>query len=101
MAGGYIDNNIILSSAEVYEQVVVSHTSLSFSDQVVGTTSASQPITLTNYASTPLGITSIAIGGTNAPNFAETDNCTGNVAAGASCSINVTFTPDALGRRLS
>ena len=65
----------------------------------MGTTSASQATTLTNNESTALTITSVAVSGANASDFAETDNCVGNVAAGASCSINVTFTPAALGSR--
>jgi hypothetical protein len=88
-----------LASAELYVPVVVLPASLSFSNQVVGTTSASQTATLTNNQSTALSITSIAFSGTNASDFAETDNCIGSVTAGASCSINVTFTPAALGSR--
>jgi hypothetical protein len=88
-----------LASAELYEQVVVLPTSLSFSNQVEGTTSASQAVTLTNNQSSALGITSVTFSGTNASDFAETDNCDGSLSAGASCSINVTFTPATLGSR--
>ena len=101
IAAGYnaLGGSTILASAELYELVVLSPTSLSFSGQVPGTTSASQAVTLTNNQSTALGITGIAFSGTNASDFAETDNCIGSVAAGASCTINVTFTPAALGSR--
>jgi hypothetical protein len=68
---------------------------LTFS-QNLGTTSASQPVTLTNPGgSGSLLISNIGITGTNATNFAQTNNCGGNLAAGASCTINVTFTPPA------
>ena len=40
---------------------------------------------------TALTITSIAVSG----DFAETNNCGSSVAAGGSCTINVTFTPTA------
>jgi hypothetical protein len=98
IAGGY-DGTSISASAELYELVIASPTSLSFSGQVVGTTSASQTVTLTNNQSTALSITGIAFSGTNASDFAETDNCIGSVAAAASCSINVTFTPAGAGSR--
>jgi hypothetical protein len=71
----------------------VSAPSLTFSNQNVGTTSASQPITLSNTGNAALTITSIA----TSANFAETDNCAGSVAASSSCTLNVTFTPTATG----
>jgi hypothetical protein len=71
----------------------VSPGSLTFSNQSVGTTSASQPVTLSNTGNAALTITSI---GTSA-NFGQTNNCAGSVAASGSCTINVTFTPTATG----
>ena len=88
-----------LASAELYELVIVSPANLSFSGQIVGTTSAPQAVIFANNQSTALSITTIAFSSTNASDFAETDNCIGSVAAGASCSINVTFTPGAAGSR--
>ena len=73
--------------------------SLSFGNQNVGTTSASQALTLTNSQSTGLTGISVSIAGTNAGDFAETDNCGTTVAANSSCTINVTFTPTAAGAR--
>jgi len=98
IAGGY-DTASVLAGAEVYELVAVLPASLSFSDQVINVKSASQSVTLTNNQSTALSITNVAIGGTNAPDFAETNNCLGSVAAGASCLMSVTFTPAAAGSR--
>jgi hypothetical protein len=100
VAGGGNSNATSIAGAELYELVGVFPTNLSFSNQVIGTTSTSQTVTLTNNDSTVLSITSIAISDTNASDFAETDNCIGSVAAGASCSINVTFTPAAAGSRM-
>src|SRR5207237_919784 len=73
--------------------------SLAFSTQQVGTTSPSQPVTLTNNGSSSLSITSIAITGSNSSDFAQTTNCGSSVARGASCTINVTFSPTATGTR--
>jgi FG-GAP-like repeat/Protein of unknown function (DUF1573)/FG-GAP repeat len=68
---------------------------LTFPSQWVGTTSAAQTFTLTNIGSAPLTISSIAING----DFAQTNACGTSVAAGASCTITVTFTPTAAGTR--
>jgi len=66
---------------------------LTFADQTVGTTSAPQTMTLTNSGSAILNVTSIQTTG----NFAETNNCPSSLAVGASCAINVTFSPQGSG----
>jgi beta-propeller repeat-containing protein/ASPM-SPD-2-Hydin domain-containing protein len=73
----------------------LSPTNVAFGNRIVGTTSAAQPLTLTNSGSASLAITSIAVSG----DFAQTNNCGGSVNAGANCAINVTFTPTAPGTR--
>jgi len=75
--------------------VSLSPSSLSFSSQAVGTTSAAQTVTLTNSGNAALNITGISAIG----DFAQTNNCGSSVAAGANCSISVTFTPTASGLR--
>ncbi|HEV2494752.1 MAG TPA: choice-of-anchor D domain-containing protein [Terriglobia bacterium] len=77
--------------------VSLSPSSLTFSSQTVGTTSAAQAVTLTNAGTATLTITSIAVTGTNAADFAQTNNCGTSVAPNANCRINVTFTPSASG----
>jgi hypothetical protein len=67
-------------------------TGLTFGAQMVGT-SSSQPITLTNLASTPLTINSIMTAG----GFAQTNNCGSNLVGNANCTISVTFLPSAPG----
>jgi hypothetical protein len=68
----------------------VSPPSLTFGNQDLGTTSASQPVTLSNTGAVALTLTSI----TASANFGETDNCGGSVAPnGGSCTINVSFSP--------
>jgi len=72
---------------------------LTFGAQVVGTTSAPQVVTLTNNLTTTLTISSVGFTGNNSGDFAQTNNCGTSVNAGASCTINVTFTPAASGTR--
>jgi len=67
--------------------------SLQFGSIGIARTSAAQVATLKNTGNAALSITSIAIGGANPSDFAQTNNCGASLAAGASCSINVTLTP--------
>jgi hypothetical protein len=69
----------------------VSPASLAFGGQLLGTTSAAQPVTLKNTGNVALTITKISISG----DFSQSNNCGGSLSAGSSCTINVTFTPQA------
>jgi hypothetical protein len=74
----------------------VNPASLTFASQVFGTASTAQTVTLTNTGSVALTPTGIAMNG----DFSETDNCVNvSLAAGGSCTIQVTFTPTATGSR--
>jgi hypothetical protein len=73
--------------------------SMTFASQALGTTGSAQAVTLTNSGGTTLNITSIALTGTNPSDFAQTNDCGASVAAGANCTISVTFTPSASGSR--
>ncbi len=73
----------------------VSPTSLTFTSQTVNTTSAAQPVTLQNVGNTTLTISAVNVSGAD---FAQTNNCT-TLAANATCTVNVTFTPQAAGAR--
>ncbi len=79
--------------------VVLNPTGLSFGNQAVGTTSAVQAITVTNNQTVGLAITSIA---TSVSDFMPTSNCPASpstLPANASCTVNVAFTPKAIGAR--
>ncbi|MGD0324798.1 MAG: choice-of-anchor D domain-containing protein [Terriglobia bacterium] len=73
--------------------------SLAFGNQTINTTSTAQTVTLTNTGNAALNITSLALTGTNASDFAQTNTCGSSVAAGSNCTISVTFTPAASGSR--
>jgi hypothetical protein len=75
--------------------VALAPTNLTFSSQPVGTTSAAQTVTLTNIGKTVLEFTNASTTG----EFGQTNNCPASLAAGASCTISVTFTPTATGNR--
>jgi hypothetical protein len=66
--------------------------SLSFSGSV-GTITAAQTLTLRNSGNAPLIISSISLTGANPDDFTQTNSCGASLAAGASCTIRVTFSP--------
>ena len=80
--------------------VSVSPSSLDFGTQAEGTKST-MPLTaiLTNNDSVAYTISSIAVSGTDAADFAATNTCSTSLAAGASCTISVNFTPGDVGSR--
>ncbi len=71
----------------------VSPTSLKFGNVVVGTTSPVLGATLQNKGIASFAVTGISLTGSSAPLFAQTNDCPATLAAGASCTIGVTFSP--------
>jgi HYDIN/CFA65/VesB family protein/centrosomal CEP192-like protein len=82
-----------LTGTGVTTTASLSPTSLTFPRQSVGTTSTAQSSTLTNTGAVGMAISSSAV----SVNFAQSNNCGSSLAAGAKCTISVTFTPTATG----
>jgi len=72
--------------------VSASTTSLAFGSVTVGSSSAPQVVTLTNTGGA--AATSFAVGAVPS-GYSRTTTCTASLAAGASCTISVTFSPTA------
>lgn len=89
----------LLATGDAAPAVTLQPTSLSFPAQAVGSASAAKNILLTNSGGSDLKITGISVGGTAPSDFTATNNCGTLVAAGASCTIAVTFKPVAVGTR--
>jgi hypothetical protein len=85
-----------LTGTGVPPTITLSATSLTFGDQKVHTTSAPQTVTLTNNGPGPLTVNVI---GNQSNDFSVGSTCVGTVAASASCTISVTFTPQENGTR--
>jgi len=77
----------------------LSANAISFATQLVTATSSSQNVTITDNSTRTLAISSIVVSGANTTDFNEQDNCGTSLAAGATCTITVTFTPSATGAR--
>jgi len=72
--------------------VTATPASLTFATQAVATTSASKSLTLKNTGTSATSVLVAASG-----DFAQTNTCGGLLGAGASCTVNVTFTPTNVG----
>ena len=62
-------------------------------------TSVPQTITLSNTGKVTLSISNLTVAGANPGDFAQANTCGATVAAGANCSLSVTFAPTAMGSR--
>jgi hypothetical protein len=72
---------------------------LTYSAQLVGTTSPPQTANFYNAGASPLDLTGIQITGSDPNDFSQTNNCPNSIPVGGSCQIQVTFTPTAAGTR--
>jgi hypothetical protein len=85
------------------DTLVLSSSGLTFGNQIVGSQSGVLTETLTNTASSDMVISSVAITTSwtsNAGEFTQrSTTCGSSLAPGASCAINVTFTPGQTGLR--
>ncbi len=79
--------------------ISISSNSVNFGNQVLGTTSQSQSVTLTNVGTETLNISSVMLGGANPGDFTLINTCGNSLAPGAKCTAGATFTPAGLGTR--
>ena len=79
--------------------VKLSSEGVNFGDQKVGTKSQPAAIKLTNTGTTSLTVDQIVIKGADPGDFSRTSNCGKSVPSGGSCTIKVTFDPQAKGKR--
>src|ERR1700722_11951743 len=78
----------VTASLNSWAQIVVSPASVAFTTkQVVGTTSASKPVTITNNSATAQAVKFVMSG-----DFTTPDNCGGSIAGGGgTCTANISF----------
>ena len=75
----------------------IAPTGISFGTEIVGNSSAAQTVTVTNTGALPLAVDGIGVAGANSGSFSATNNCGASLAAGVSCTIQVSFLPTTLG----
>ena len=79
--------------------LVFSPATLNFGNQPTGTVSAPLTLTVSNTGGAAQSIGSLAMTGANASEFNANTTCVSSLAAGAQCSISITFSPGAVGSR--
>ncbi len=93
-------NSTSLAATYAGSPILKLPTSVSFPSQLINTTGAAQSVKVTNSGTKALSISGITLGGTDAAEFAIMSNgCGASLAAGASCTVKVKFTPTALGKQ--
>ena len=93
-------HSVSLTGTGTQPVVSLSPSSLSFGTWTLGSSSTMQNVTVSNTGSGPLNVSSVAIGGANAGDFALVNSCSGAILpAGYGCNSTVTFTPTAAGSR--
>jgi hypothetical protein len=75
--------------------ISISPSALGFGSVATGSPSAPQAVTVTNTGTATAPVTGISTSG----DYGQTNTCGSSIAAGSSCTINVTFTPAATGTR--
>ena len=87
---------VLINTTVSVPGVSFSPAAVTFPAQTVGTGSGPVPVTLTNTGAVALTVTSVTIGGVDAGEFSQTNNCT-KVEPLATCTIRVQFMPTAVG----
>ena len=82
---------VSLDGTGVYPAMSESPHSLSFGNQIVGSSSVPQTVILSNTGTAPLQFNAIYTTG----DFSETTACSSPLVPGTSCSITIVFTPTA------
>jgi len=90
-------STVALSAPHSQGVAGVSAISIGFGSVVVNTTSPAQHLAVENTGSASLFISRVALSGTYASRFAQSNNCPSSLAVGASCTISLTFTPNTPG----
>ncbi len=93
--GGNLSANAVSQSPSAD----LSPASVTFASKAVGTPTTAQIVTVNNSGNADMSVSSIAISGTDASDFSQTNTCGASLAAGANCTISVTFKPAATGTR--
>jgi 6-phosphogluconolactonase (cycloisomerase 2 family) len=85
------------SSPPTNPAVSLGTTALSFPEVTQGTISAPQKVTLTSSGGATLHISSVVAGGANPAEFSLTNGCSGAYVVNSTCSLGVSFAPQAPG----
>lgn len=88
------------STSSTLPEIGVTPTVVDFGEVNTGSTSPAQAVTIQNLGDVSLSISNITLSGADAGRFAiSSNNCGASISAGGSCTVQLTFTPTAMGNR--
>jgi len=94
--------SVALSGLGTSGVVAASPSSIAFGSTALGTSSASQSVTLSNGGTSSLAISSVALTGTNPSDFTLSGTtCAASLSVGASCTATLVFKPTSTGTRIA
>lgn len=96
-ATGWLDlaeNGVNPYRAEVYSPAL-STSGVAFGDQSIGTQGSARMITIANPGIGPLSIRGVALTGSNASDFKQSNTCGSSLSSGGTCTIALSFAPGA------
>jgi len=91
--------SVALTGSVIVPTFTVAPGTLAFGSIPRNTTSPAQVITVTNTGTVALAISTIRLAGGNANQFTQSNTCGTTLAAGARCTVNVTFAPTSRGTK--
>jgi hypothetical protein len=93
------DWTVQLTPSSTGAALTIAPVAQSFPDTVVGVPSSPVSITVTNVGASSAALYGFSIVGVNAGDFIQSTSCPGNLAPSATCTVQITFTPLAIGAR--
>src|SRR5580698_7416608 len=93
------DWTVGLASSSATAALSVEPSAVSFPNIAVGETSAPVSVTVTNIGTSSIAMYGASTIGSDAADFAQTTDCPGTLTPSMTCTVQVTFTPLAIGAR--
>jgi hypothetical protein len=97
--GGPLNTIYVLLNDSSGRVASLAPTTVDFGTQTVGGTSSAQSGTLSNKGTSAITIKTVTFSGPQSADFHQTNNCGASLAAAATCSVSITFSPSAAGSR--
>jgi hypothetical protein len=88
-----------LTGSGIAPSLSIAPPSASFGTATMGIASGAVPVVVTNGGSSTVTVSAVTLIGADAADFSAPNNCVPAIAAGKSCTINVSFNPTASGAR--
>lgn len=90
---------LVTLTGGVAPAITLTPNALAFGNSNLNSASTALTVTVTSSGNWPVGLSGVTLTGTNANQFAQTNNCPITLAVGSTCTVSVTFTPTTTGAK--